>query len=476
MASIALLFANANYSRESDLPCCLNDLAAIEGLVGAIGRYDETVVIADADADRMRESIRLVLEPNKQFDEVFFYFSGHGVHIASDFFYCGTSFDSSRPNETGLSHTELHELLRSLEPALLVKVVDACASGTPLVKSAPAPLPLKKEGFRNVIQLASSLEEQESFGGDTLSVFTRAFCRACLRKSDGPIYYSDIIHTLRDDFLQNDEQTPYFVSQGTGREILVDDAEKLAPFRVEYGRRWEAIADIEVKRDSQLGELTVDKPRDVLQLLARSEENMADAKKASNFISSLFDGVLIRFKQDEFSDFFETEKIEHSSFQEIIAREFIIRVLSKENRQDNFVTASITKTRRKPSIWDVARDIIDPQFYEEWDLQLNCELDRAQLRLTLTPLYRSLQRLVLVVTCAPSLENCYVFELATQHERSDWTEFSVEGREIIRRWYKMDWDDSTTSLVEKICSAFESAVRKHIEGTIERLEKSEIKD
>jgi hypothetical protein len=49
----------------------------------------------------------------------------------------------------------------------------------------------------------------------------------CGCKTEGVVFYTDIINTLRDEFIDNNLQTPFFVSQHTGREQFVDDAKRL---------------------------------------------------------------------------------------------------------------------------------------------------------------------------------------------------------------------------------------------------------
>jgi hypothetical protein len=55
--------------------------------------------------------------------------------------------------------------------------------------------------------------------------------------------------------------------------------------------------------------------------------------------------------------------------------------------------------------------------------------------------------------------------MLTRHPRTDWEVFDRDGREIVRRWYKLNWNDSVEGLIEKICVALENAVREHINET-----------
>jgi len=91
----------------------------MKALVEATGRYDSVFAMTDLDGDEMRDTVRQALPTETSHNEVFFYFSGHGAQIENEFYYSGVRFDPSRPNETGMSHTLLHELLRAAEPNLL---------------------------------------------------------------------------------------------------------------------------------------------------------------------------------------------------------------------------------------------------------------------------------------------------------------------------------------------------------------------
>src|SRR5205085_11829893 len=142
----------------------------------------------------LRSSLKKVKSP----EELFIYFTGHGHVHEGEFYHCATNFDAKRPNDTGLSTSELHTLLRPLDATLVAKVIDACYAGTHLVKAERVWLPPTKDGFHNLIQIASSLDTQQSLTGDPLSPFTRNFRDAALRRAEGPIFYTDIINALRD--------------------------------------------------------------------------------------------------------------------------------------------------------------------------------------------------------------------------------------------------------------------------------------
>lgn len=478
MASVAVLIGNALYDRENPLPCCVEDVAAMRALVDATGRFDSVHAHTDVSADGLREILRAALPADNRHNEVFFYFSGHGALVGADLFYCGTDYDEKRPNATGLSQSELLDLLRAAAPETLIMVIDACFSGALLVKDVQPLKLVLKEGLRNVLQFSSSMDDQTSMGGDRLSAFTRAFLEASVVKTEGAVYYTDLVNVIRDDFLGNDDQTPFFVNQGTGREVLVDDAAKLAGFRSRLESEWTEDDDLddsdeEAEAGATGGAVQILPPLTPKQLLMAAEEQMGTPEEAVELINTLFDGLLSALGQSDFAEFFETTTTEHSNFVEATSREFMIRVLSRETRPDHMVTAEIERKRKKSSPWESVTlgllSSMNAEWTEMFNLELNCRLERAQFKLTLTPKYKTLQQLQLVMSCAPSLERCYVFELVTQHPRTDWNAFDDEGREVSRRWYKVGWTESVEWIIDNAREAIEKAVRDHIDAAVKRL-------
>src|SRR5258708_34559892 len=94
---------------------------------------------------------------------------------------------------------------------------------------------------------------------------------------------------------------------------------------------------------------------------------------------------------------------------------------------------------------------------------------RTQLRITLTPKFTNLQRIVLVVTCAPSLDHCYIFEVATEHLLRDFGKYDADGPEASRRWRKVSWSETTDGIVAKISSKFTDTGRGQLESAEKRL-------
>ena len=469
MTNTAVLIGNSKYKSLTDLPCCHDDLVAMKELLEATGKYPEIKIIENDNADALKNKMRAAIDKNQSTGELFFYFTGHGCQ-QEDFYYCATNFNPKRPNETGLSNSELHTLLRLANADVVVKVIDACNSGTSLIKADSEFISNEKHGFKNVIQISSCLESQNSLIGEPLSLFTEKFRDSALRKKEGTVYYTDIVNTLRDEFIQNNEQTPFFVFQVTGREHFVEDAKRLDALRAKLAEKTET--SLEPENETQ--QIPSTEPN-LQTLLEETEEKIATREKITSFVNTFFDDLQARVSKIKFSDFYDLNIVEHSDFEEATAERFITRVLSRESRPDQFVMAKITREKIHNPLQTIRAQFLlgmfgDSQRYRDvYDLSLNCEMERAQLKITFTPKYHSLKQLVLVVSCAPSLEKCYVFEIGSQHSLEDFGEFSVKGDEAVRRWHKFDWSEKTDEVVTKIVSKLNDVVQEHLESTQQRL-------
>ena len=461
--NIAILVGNTEYDSLTNLSCCKDDLLAMQELLAATDRFSNIEVIENADADSIKTQIRLEIGRHHSIGELFFYFTGHGCQRDDDFYYCATGFHHKHPNTTGISTTELHELLRMARADLVVKVADACNSGTVLVKSGKGFVLGQAQDFKSFIQISSCLDYQNTLTGNPLSLFTEKFRESVLRKTEGEVYYSDIVYALRDEFIENDEQTPFFVSQGTGREQFVDDAKRFDALRAVVVAQRPSSSQSE-RNDQEIDSASLTFP----ELLAAVESGSATRKKIESFVDGLFDGLQERVSSDNFSEFFEMDFEEHPDFMEESTDGFIVRVLSTEYRSDGFVTAE-KQYDRVSLVFGLYALQGDRRHRESFNLRLNCDMKRAQLKFTMTPKFHSLKQLTLVVTCAPSLEQCYVFVIVCEHSLEDFGRYDPKGREIVRRWHKFNWDECTDRIVGDSISMLEESVRNHLERTQQRL-------
>jgi hypothetical protein len=139
MANLGIIIAISDYIHDAkNLPACSRDGSAIAEILHRSGRFDDIIRIdketkSTQVKQRLTEFIRS--HSNGNVEEIFFYFTGHGVFYDNEFYYLLTDYQQRRIRQTSLENTELDKLVRSLNPSLFVKIVDACHSGMTYIKS-----------------------------------------------------------------------------------------------------------------------------------------------------------------------------------------------------------------------------------------------------------------------------------------------------------------------------------------------------
>ena len=339
MNNAAILVGNTQYDSLNELPCCHDDLLAMKELLEATERYSDIEVIENTNADDLKAQMRATIDRQSSVSELFFYFTGHGSQQDYEFYYCATKFDPSKPNATGISTDELHTLLSMAKATVVVKVIDACNSGTVLVKSGQGFFLEKESRFRSLIQISSCLDSQNSLAGQPLSAFTEKFRDSALRKKKGAVHYTDIVSRLRDEFINNQEQTPFFVTQGTGRERFVEDAKRLDALRERI------LLQRQESSRSDTDDALIPTASTLPGLLSAADNRVATPEKISSFVDGLFDALKESVSIEEFLEFFDLDITEHPHFSELSAKKYIVDVLRHEYRSDKFVTAT---KRREP--------------------------------------------------------------------------------------------------------------------------------
>ncbi|MGP5514240.1 caspase family protein [Psychrobacter alimentarius] len=138
MSNLAIVIGVSEYKDQENLPACKNDAQIIHSILSESKKFDDILNIDGYVSGRevkskVSEFVRG--HENEKVEEIFFYFSGHGARITEDFWYVLSDFDNNNIHTTALSNDELDEILKSLNPTLTVKVVDACFAGTEYIKN-----------------------------------------------------------------------------------------------------------------------------------------------------------------------------------------------------------------------------------------------------------------------------------------------------------------------------------------------------
>lgn len=468
MTKISILVGNSDYDNLTNLSCCEADVIAIDELLSATDSFDHTLQLINKTAVEIKHEIRSFLDRHSEITKIFFYFTGHGMTNDQGFFYCAKNFVISEPNQTGLSDGDLDQILRTAEADAVVKIIDACQSGVRAIKAGSQIfMNDNKAGFSNFFRVASCSENQSSYTGDPLSKFTTHFIDAALQKTDGRLYYTEIIAYLRDIFANEIEQIPFFITQGDDRTTFCEDCSSLKTFAKKYNLS---------KTDEETTEMTTDEASTELSLvekLQKLEESYAQPDQVQQVVDTQIQQISESLENTEgFSDYYDLQSSTYDNYLYASAsmQAFMIRVLEKQDRPDELVYAKHTRDykKRKRGLLGAALmsssifGVDDEEFVDQYDLELNCPLSRAQTTFTFTPKFRALKKLELNVTFAPSLPMCYIFARWTAHPLKTWDSYEEEGQELERNWYKLEWSSSSQWIAESTLKEFTNFVERQI--------------
>lgn len=239
---IALLIGVSDYKNEKKLPPCEEDILLMSDVISKSGKYDEWVVLNKSpNSAEGKEKISAFIRKyqNQAIDEVFFYYTGHGTRHSEDFLYLFSDFDSSKIEQTSLRNSEFDSMLKSLNPALIVKVVDACQAGTEYIKSNKDLQAIfeksSTDSFNKAYFLFSSSSNESSVALKDYSIFTKSFAKSLLGFEGRDIRYRDIMAFISDDPTVKKYQTPLFIQQADNTEIfcnVVPDLVEVLKFRI----------------------------------------------------------------------------------------------------------------------------------------------------------------------------------------------------------------------------------------------------
>ena len=231
--NIAIIIGISEYSNVQTLKGCKIDADSIRKLLEATAKYEDILQMdGKVDSSEIEQKLPEFIKKYKtaSVDEVFFYYSGLGCLLNDTFAYVASDFDCSKPNATTLSNDTVDDLLKSLNANLVVKIIDACKSGTQYVKDVELIqkyINQRKEEFTNCYFMFSSRNDQSSMATSSLSVFTRSFLQAIRSCSFGDIKYASIAKRIADDFITNPNQKPQFVHQAELTEVFCSKGAKL---------------------------------------------------------------------------------------------------------------------------------------------------------------------------------------------------------------------------------------------------------
>lgn len=217
--NIAIIIGVSEYKENiQDLPGSKNDTNAFHNLIQKTEKYDDILVLNDKQSSgKIKTEISHFFEKYKgeNINEFLFYFTGHGDFANDEFYYILSDFDFNKRQQTSLQNSELDNLIKSINPKLVSKIVDACHSGVNYIKNInviDTYIKSTANKFNNCYFLFSSLNNQSSFQNKDYSFFTLSLLNAIKNSEKTEVRYKDIIDYISDEFSQFPEQTPFFIT------------------------------------------------------------------------------------------------------------------------------------------------------------------------------------------------------------------------------------------------------------------------
>lgn len=457
--NIAILIGNTKYDELSTLNCCANDVHQMRELLLAAKKFSRIVDYVDKPVDLVKDELRDLAESGDGFEEVFLYFSGHGLSNSDDFFMCFSNFKESSPNTTGLSRNDAFELIRQFKAELSVVVIDACEAGRNLIKNNATPLSYTlKTKFSNFVQFSSCTESQFSLAGDRTSLFTDEFIKACLNKEKGPVYYSDVENALRDAFLDHSSQTPHFIRQGTSQEKFCADAAHLKDFRETFL--------VVPGSDSQV----VSPPATELALAKAAIEEIESLiptmDKAQEFINGVFEYTLSASgRTPEITDLFEVRTVTYDDFELVQNKRSVIDLLARRGGSDSFVESDVERKKRwNPFGISAAMSVFTSE--DEYDTTYNIwnhsKLQSVHVGIYFEPKSMALNRIFSEIVFLPRLTECLILTCNSYEKRSSWDSFNEFDGTKKWKWSHHSWFDDPAEVAEAYVSDPYDFTKKYV--------------
>lgn len=480
--NIAILIGVSKYNDGNDLVGCKNDVKIIHELIKKSEKYQEILYISDnTTSDTIKNQLSEFIRKHKEnanIDEVFFYYTGHGLFHMEEFYYVLSDYEEKWLNRTTYKNSEIDELLKSLNSKLTVKVVDACHSGVRYVKDVndvevSKMLNITKEKFNNCYFMFSSQFDEYSWADQKISYFTQSFVNSLIEHKADSIRYRDIIDYISDDFSQKKiSQTPYYVMQSNNTEIFckVESETKemlkqlLASFeqgKVEKENKdtTHTLSLVEIiKKDSENYCKNLD---EVKELLNKVKQNSSDLV-LNNELTELYE-INVEFENETYDDIPNINVVAkalenkvNDFFIEIEFTKKIVKVPIKST-WDTLAEALRQFDGKQTKYRDETRTVVDCYNISEEDVPY------TTIKIDLEPKYPNLSKYNCTIIYAFSKVHINLFYSFNIYKEVSWGEYEIESA----KWRQTEdliikQEAEVVRVIESIKSGFKKYVQEDL--------------
>lgn len=482
MSNIAILLGASEYTTQTNIPACSNDIELMQLILHETQKYDEIFVSLNATSAKVKQSLPDKIEEwqQEEIEEVFFYFTGHGTSKDEEFYYILADYQDKKLNQTTFSNTEIDELLRSLKPSLAIKVVDACESGLQYIKDTTDSFVYIKSSiqkhFEDCYFMFSSSYDQNSGADRELSFFTRSFAEAIMNHDVDTIRYRDIKDFITDFFqVSEHQQVPRFVMQGDNTEIFTEISLILKQSLEKHLNNTSLGLDTDFKDDNDI--LTVNDEPLVDQVIKNAEKYVSEEQvlQLLNDIQAIIESHPI---SKELEGLFEiVNHFAHSAG--VPEPEVIGRWLSKNTEKHFFAhPVTITKRRKIPDPYGMMRLPFE-QEYEEYEVisgyESTTNLPYNEISIYFRPSYPNLMKYKFYIVLFFSYTDILLFTIKVDEISKNWQEYMPTSEELV--WtYEQKQLINTDDILETIEDEIKQFEQHIIEDIRSQLTKSDSED
>ncbi|WP_418262368.1 caspase family protein [Flavobacterium faecale] len=465
---IGILIGISEYENYDNLPGCDNDLNAISEVLHTSKEFDEIKVFnKKVDSNNIKSELSKLFSDWKgnEIEELFFYFSGHGSFMNNEFYYILSNFDESQKRQTSLQNSEIDNMIKSIKPKMVTKVIDACQSGVSYIKGnsniVEKYYSKTTDSFEKCYFMHSSMTSQYSYQNADLSDFTKGFLEAISVNNKPTIRYKDIIDFISDEFEKSTEQTPFFITQADHTESFLTTSKELqdviSKYIIKEEKETEVAKEESIKYNSYLDRIKKDAEiystqEETQQLLNEIKELIIETtlkteinelyKYKNSFSHHLRDlpkGILIaRWLEDNPNDYFAKADYEKVSYQE------------EETSPNRFGTFS-SMMRGTKIVTKYRNDLMG--------FEQPIDIPYKYITIDFSPIYPNLTQYALLFTFLISKKDIKVFYAFTSYTETDWSRREIN---INFKWSSDDFLIKNKNQILEFISNIISGTEKNI--------------
>lgn len=473
--NIAIVIGVSDYSdAKNNLPGCKNDALGIYSILQKTEKFEPILYINDTESSsKTKELITNFISDHKEkkINELCFYYSGHGEFHNDEFYYILSDYNPKKRNQTSLQNSEIDDLFRTLNPDLVVKVIDACQSGTTYIKESNVISKYfneTKSGFNKCYFLNSSLNDQSSYQNESFSFFTLSLINALKDFKTDEIRYKDIIDFIADEFYGDPEQTPFFIIQADYTEKFCTISKSLRKYLETFSQN--TTENIEGKGQKL----------SITDLVIKDAEEYADKDKALKMLD-VIKNVFSDFKiEPQIKDLYNIE-INFIEDYDNIPRKTAIGNWIKENEKNYFAKVIYEKVRDYSStignpfsafsgynsnFLSSNRETVEEPKYKTQVIgfEQNIEVPFKTISIDFIGKYPNITNYNCKIIFLLSLKNIRFFYFITNYLIENWDnqKLNINDIEWTTSEYKITNLDSLKSGIDLIKDKFQSKIKKDL--------------